>query len=470
MPLNAPAGVDILLTYEWPSTITHGSTVPLANPPNTSSTPIAEIAAVLKPRYHFSASENVFYEREPYKNTHGFGLSDEREADHVSRFIGLGNAFNTNKQRWFYAFNLVPLAKIEPEKLRAVPDTTTECPFKQLLVTAEEAAAGQKRSHEDGQGSNNGSFFWGADQKDPKRQASTATSAPPEHYICRRCNVPGHWVKDCPEANTLHKDYDQSVPPEHYVCNICHVPGHFLRQCPEKDKERDLRRIMASDNLDACWFCLANPKVAKHLIVSIGSDVYATLAKGPLVAPGAKDAGVPGGGHIILIPITHYPTFKKIPMEAQIEVVAELEKYKGALRRMFEQYDQDIVVFETSRESFRGMTHAHIQVVPIPKSKSHSLEAIIKQTAAEQNIKFVERFIDNPEAAYFKIDLPNAKSFVHVIPPKARFNMQFGRLLLAKALERPEREDWKACSQSEEEERNAVNAFKAAFKPYDFTI
>lgn len=141
--------------------------------------------------------------------------------------------------------------------------------------------------------------------------------------------------------------------------------------------------------MDSCWFCLANPKVEKHLIVSIGTEIYATLAKGPVITD--KDSSVPGLGHILLIPITHYPTFGKIPIESQIEVVAELEKYKSSIRRLFNQYDQDLVLFEVSRESFRGMAHAHIQIVPVPKSKSDQVEKVAREQAALAGIDLIDQ-------------------------------------------------------------------------------
>lgn len=143
--------------------------------------------------------------------------------------------------------------------------------------------------------------------------------------------------------------------------------------------------------MDSCWFCLANPKVEKHLIVSIGTELYVTLAKGPVISPNDNECKVPGLGHLLLIPITHYPTFGKIPMESQIEVVAELEKYKSAIRRLFDQYDQDLVLFEVSRESFRGMAHAHIQVVPVPKSKSDQVEKIAREQAALAGMDLIDQ-------------------------------------------------------------------------------
>jgi hypothetical protein len=87
-------GVDFLITYEWPQDIT--STV---NDDTKLSMSVSKVAAALKPRYHFAASQNQFFEREPFKNVvSGFG-KDEVPVDYVTRFIGLGDVLNPDKQR-----------------------------------------------------------------------------------------------------------------------------------------------------------------------------------------------------------------------------------------------------------------------------------------------------------------------------------------------------------------------------------
>lgn len=96
MPASSPVGVDILLTHEWPLNIENG-TAQEAQKASSAVAPVADIAAAIKPRYHFAASEHRFYEREPYKNTSGF--VDEHHAEHVTRFVGLGDALNTTKAR-----------------------------------------------------------------------------------------------------------------------------------------------------------------------------------------------------------------------------------------------------------------------------------------------------------------------------------------------------------------------------------
>lgn len=35
---------------------------------------------------------------------------------------------------------------------------------------------------------------------------------PPDHYVCRRCNVPGHWIQDCPTHNDRQYDRATLVP------------------------------------------------------------------------------------------------------------------------------------------------------------------------------------------------------------------------------------------------------------------
>jgi hypothetical protein len=59
-----------------------------------------------------------------------------------------------------------------------------------------------------------------------------------------------------------------------------------------------------------CWFCLSSPKVEKHLVVSIGDEVYLALAKGPLVPE-----------HVLILPITHYGSASVMPDNVWEEVM-----------------------------------------------------------------------------------------------------------------------------------------------------
>lgn len=66
----------------------------------------------------------------------------------------------------------------------------------------------------------------------------------------------------------------------------------------------------------------------KHLIVAIGSECYVTLPKGQII-PTHSDTYtplVPGGGHVLIVPITHYPTFSTIPSDLAEPIVSETER------------------------------------------------------------------------------------------------------------------------------------------------
>ena len=66
----------------------------------------------------------------------------------------------------------------------------------------------------------------------------------------------------------------------------------------------------------------------KHLIVSIGSECYVTLPKGQIIPTHSEDytAQVPGGGHVLIVPITHYPTFSTIPSDIAKPIIDETER------------------------------------------------------------------------------------------------------------------------------------------------
>ena len=96
-------------------------------------------------------------------------------------------------------------------------------------------------------------------------------SRPPNGYVCRICNIPGHWIQQCPLKRTFaqrqtHIPYDYrckicgksdhfiyqcplkyqptvSNIPADYVCHICGIPGHWIQNCPEKSNHKYYNQI-----------------------------------------------------------------------------------------------------------------------------------------------------------------------------------------------------------------------------------
>lgn len=66
---------------------------------------------------------------------------------------------------------------------------------------------------------------------------------------------------------------------------------------------------------------------SKHLIVAIGSECYVTLPKGQIIPTqsAADHVDIPGGGHVLIIPITHYPTYSTIPPDLAQPIVEETD-------------------------------------------------------------------------------------------------------------------------------------------------
>ncbi|KAJ3569956.1 hypothetical protein NP233_g4719 [Leucocoprinus birnbaumii] len=483
--------IDILLSNAWPSLITAHSSCPVAQDQLTNilAQPLDDIVKRTQPRYHFvmgGGTTPTFWEREPF-----VWNGDEGR---VSRFVTLG-AFGGappagKKQRWFYAFSI----SSKPAVSSTRPSNASANPF------LEPVARGPKRSFETSEGNN---YIFGNVQQPVKRTrvVQSEPGKPPPGYKCRRCESTEHFINDCPE---------RVKPPEGYVCK----PGHFVRDCPTRDAvgdtggrkpkpgyicracgseehyiedclvvrqpqgggERRSRRRGPPKEIapDECWFCLSNPNLAKHLIVSIGSEVYVTLPKGQIIPTqsAADHVDVPGGGHVLIVPITHYPTFTTIPPDLAPPIIEETEKYKSALRAFFAKHGCSTVLFEVGRLSAKG-GHAHVQAVPIPRKLEDQVESTFILEGRNSGIDFEA----DPEEAmnicaggrggYVKVELPDGKRMVHLIRDHAPFNLQFGRQVLVSLLGVPERMDWKACTLSEEEDRADAQAFKAAFASFD---
>ncbi|CAL1548757.1 unnamed protein product [Lymnaea stagnalis] len=219
-------GIDILITLQWPKDVEkYGSSAPGHEPKFPGSGCIAEVARVLRPRYHFAALEGIFYERQPYRN-HQVLLDAAR---HTTRFIGLANVANKVKHKYLYAFNIVPMSKMDPSELVKQPEDVTECPYVATgVLTSKQEETGQQ-------------FFYDMNAKQEERGRKRGGD--------REGRGRGG---------------------EH---------GRDFRN--RDDEEKKPRRN--PQPAGPCWFCLGSPEVEKHLVVSVADQVYVALAKGGLV-------------------------------------------------------------------------------------------------------------------------------------------------------------------------------------------
>ncbi|GAA5931350.1 Drn1p [Sporobolomyces koalae] len=455
-PIPAKAA-DIFLSHLVPSSLTLLSSKPLTPPPTRSiehvfNLELDEPAKLVRSKYHFMSSAAKFWEREPFEWPVEDG-SKVGEPKSYCRALTLGEMGNKDKERWFYAFS------ITPNQPTATPPSFTKSPFHPARLS-------------DLMQSSNGA----AGPRGLKRPAGNDNDL-------NEMGVP-NYIFSGGQNGRGDKKGKGGPPPDHYTCKICDKKGHWIQECPEKetrDAERAAQRAQGGSrepikpiSPDECWFCLSNPKVTKHLIASIGSETYLTLPKGQVCS--TDQSPVPGGGHVLLIPIAHYPTLRSIPSDVSQQVLEEIELYKQALRKCFAKFGADMIVFETARTTGKG-GHAHIQICPIPSSLSSEAESTFQVQSQKYgyNLEEVQDTLafyktaetDGKGYDYFKVDLPGGKSLVHWIKREDRFSLQFGRETAALLLHTPDRVDWKRCAKADEDEKKDCQRFKSAFKDFD---
>lgn len=407
---------DILVTSEWPASVQIGSKAGAGQEydDSTQQQCIAELSTALKPRYHFSTSSN-FYEREPFFHP---ADGDTNSGYAITRFISLAPYGNTTKQKWIYAFSL----EHKPAPTLSLPPGATASPFafiKRKRLAPQEAEFSRFAPHSD----NSNNFR-------PRKRGRPAPLTP-----------------------------------------------------------------------DQCFFCLSNPDLAAHLVASIGTDAYMTTAKGPL-ATGTTFEALQFPCHLLIIPLAHTATLAGIADEATRQsTLMEMRRYVSSLNDMVHAKSSGklgSLCWEVSRS---GGIHTHWQFSPVPVHliKKGLVEAAFKVEAQNEHYPAVTvskkeydnlapgdvftattwygnevsaNAADTSEGKEVDGENPMGKSVSLSLPLDSsfRFDVQFGRRVLAKLLGLESRLNWRDCEQTEAEETDDVESFKEAWGSYDFTL
>ncbi|CAJ1405456.1 unnamed protein product [Effrenium voratum] len=104
------------------------------------------------------------------------------------------------------------------------------------------------------------------------------------------------------------------------------------------------------------WFCLVNPKVEKHMIVTASTDVYIATARGPV-----------NSYHVQVLPVKHAPCFAACPPDLQ----KALQVQMAALRKMFLDAGQECLIWERwIPMGLSAANHMQIQVLPIDQARA----------------------------------------------------------------------------------------------------
>eukprot|EP00250_Pteridium_aquilinum_P012486 c20756_g3_i1 orf=573-2408(-) len=445
---------DLFLSNEWPQGVLDGVSGPSELDPSALGTAIvAELVAELKPRYHIAGSEGYFYTRDPYLN---------ENASHVTRFVGLATVGNAKKQKFLHALSLTPATSMSLGELTQRPLNTTKSPYTvSARKDASKVCMTSKRSASlhDTEGQ-----YWRYAAPRDKGQRGVGGG----DKICFEFALKGSCSRG-DACNFKHEKSNEKLLSKG-ACFDFVTKGKCTRgsECKFRhnlDEDKANTNDSGTRLPVACWFCLASPNVDTDLVIDVGDHCYCAMAKGGLV-----------DGHVLLLPIEHFPSTLSLPEHT----VEELKKYKRALRKLYKSQGKTLVIFERCLQ-FKGETHAHLQVVPILLSKASQVRSGFVSAAKEFGFSFqvirpegedlgAHEALQNHlqgEKNYFFVELPEGTILVHVLDSRDSIPVQFGREVCARVLGVPERSDWRACKLSKDEERAMAEKFKEDFKAFE---
>jgi hypothetical protein len=408
--LRGANNADILLTTMWPADVWKNSSkakqLQIGSETAPSSQTIAELCEALKPRYHFAMSPGNF----AFEREPFFPDAADEDKDKgiaLTRFLSLAPWANEAKAKSMFAFTL------NRDAITTPPAGSTLTPFYK-------PAASKKRT---------------ADQAEFTRFSSN----PHDHDHRRR----------------KHHRRERSPPP----------------------------------GPDRCFFCLSNPNLPTHMVCSVGEETYLATAKGPLPAADTfAKHGLNFPGHFIITPLTHAAALSAAAMVGEGEdarkTFLEMSRFREALQDMVAGVSGGRLGGVTWEITRARNIHVHWQFLPVPAEMvgSGMVEAGFRVLAEDMKLgKFaVKEFetADEVPGDYFRVWIwakedggkVVGKSLVLRFDEGVRFDLQYPRKVMAKLLGLEHRTVWQDVAQSEEEETADVVAFRAAFKPWDFTL
>lgn len=463
---------DILITSDWPHGIETGSKAVKPALTGDEAVPathhiLADLCSALKPRYHFSTSP-FFYEREPFFHP-PTDPSDPNTTYPTTRFLSLAPFGNSSKQKWIYAFSLTP-SESAPV---AIPPGTTASPFT-FSKKRSAPAASQAEAFSRFASSHHGSS--GRPNKRGRRN-----EPPPGPDSCFFClsnpNLATHLITSIGSdaylttakgplltSSTLSTLAPALACPAHIlIIPLAHSPT--LSSIPDLTARAgtmaEMRRYRHA--LDAMVL-----KVGEGRLGSVCWEV-------------SRGGGV--HAHWQWVPLAQ-TTIQKGLVEAGMKVEAENEGW-GDVKWSKKMLSGDDTVAENEENDVLSERGDVFRVwvwnpTNTTKTETETSENIkpeatdtinIKPETSDVQIKKEPTASSPPRPSSTPTSSPGTTTLLTLpIPSTIRFNVQFGRRVLAKLLGLEKRMNWQDCGQSEEEETQEADAFKEVFKAFDFSL
>ena len=202
------------------------------------------------------------------------------------------------------------------------------------------------------------------------------------------------------------------------------------KRSEEQDMKRDRDQAIAehkemSRTLDECRSCFDGAEFKKHLLVAIGKTCYVSL---PPFTSLTED-------HCFIIPMSHV----KCGTLLDEDVFSEMQTFRAALCKMFEDDDRDCVFFEIAT-GLKRHPHMVLECVPIPRENGEFLPMYFQKAIQESesewshnkklisltNEKNIRRSVPKG-LPYFHVDFGMQNGFAHVIEDEHLFPRNFAQ-------------------------------------------
>lgn len=85
--------------------------------------------------------------------------------------------------------------------------------------------------------------------------------------------------------------------------------SQFFYDMDSRDDKKKPKRAKMEFDKNKCWFCLSSQDASKHLVISVGKEIYLALAKGGVV-----------DDHFLITPVEHHQSVSILPPEVRKEL------------------------------------------------------------------------------------------------------------------------------------------------------
>ncbi|KAG5837086.1 hypothetical protein ANANG_G00235520 [Anguilla anguilla] len=258
---------------------------------------------------------------------------------------------------------------------------------------------------------------------------------------------------------------------DNYTLDDMFVSSAAQRERSGQEEERQRSRAIQEHQrwascMQKCPYCFDSPELPKHLVIAIGAKVYLCLPNCVSLAE----------GHCLIAPLHHHCAATGLDED----VWAEIQMFRKALVKMFQDQDQDCVFLETHRNP-KNRRHMVYECIPLPRELGDMAPIYFKKALMESdeewamNKKVVDLSSRDIRRAipkglpYFSVDFGLQGGFAHVIENEQKFPHYFGKEIIGGMLDLEPRRWRKPIRENFDDQRKKVLEFAQWWKPFDCT-